>query len=240
MSMNGVNRYSFAETNTVDETIPVNTTIDNKKLKTIIEKGIKRLVDIVAGLLGTILLIPITICIYIAKKILKEDDGPIFYDQFRIGKNGKHFKLYKYRSMVIGADEILKKYLAENEEARIEFEENQKLKNDPRITKLGNFIRKTSLDEFPQFINILKGDMSLVGPRPIVDREVELFGDKMKTVHSVRPGLTGYWAANGRSDTTYEQRVEMEAYYAENFSLLLDIKIIFKTIKSVLRKEGAI
>ena len=130
--------------------------------------------------------------------------------------------------------------LSNNEEARIEFEQNQKLKNDPRITKLGNFLRKTSLDEFPQFINILKGDMSLVGPRPIVDREIELFGDKMKTVHSVRPGLTGYWAANGRSDTTYEQRVEMEAYYAENFSLLLDIKIIVKTIKSVIKKEGAI
>lgn len=240
MSMNEVDRYSFAETNAVDNITPVSTAIDNKKIKVIIEKGIKRLVDIVAGLLGTILLIPITICIYIAKKILKEDDGPIFYDQLRIGKNGKHFKLYKYRSMVIGADEILKEYLAENEEARIEFEENQKLKNDPRITKLGNFIRKTSLDEFPQFINILKGDMSLVGPRPIVDREVKLFGNKMKTVHSVRPGLTGYWAANGRSDTSYEQRVEMEAYYAENFSLLLDIKIIFKTIKSVLRKEGAI
>ena len=142
--------------------------------------------------------------------------------------------------MIVGADEILKEYLANNEEARIEFEQNQKLKNDPRITKLGNFLRKTSLDEFPQFINILKGDMSLVGPRPIVDREIELFGDKMKTVHSVRPGLTGYWAANGRSDTTYEQRVEMEAYYAENFSLLLDIKIILKTIKSVIKKEGAI
>lgn len=238
--MNGVKRYSFTEVDTVEKITPVSTNVDSKKFKLIIEKGIKRLVDIIAGLAGTMLLIPITICMYIAKKILKEDDGPIFYDQLRIGKGGKHFKLYKYRSMVIGADKILEEYLAENEEARIEFEQNQKLKNDPRITKLGNFIRKTSLDEFPQFINILKGDMSLVGPRPIVDREVELFGDKMKTVHSVRPGLTGYWAANGRSDTTYEQRVEMEAYYAENFSLLLDIKIILKTIKSVIKKEGAI
>lgn len=240
MSMNGVKRYSFTEVDTVEKITPVSTNVDSKKFKLIIEKGIKRLVDIIAGLAGTILLIPITICIYIAKKILKENDGPIFYDQLRIGKGGKHFKLYKYRSMVVGADKILEEYLAENEEARIEFEQNQKLKNDPRITKLGSFIRKTSLDEFPQFINILKGDMSLVGPRPIVDREVELFGDKMKTVHSVRPGLTGYWAANGRSDTTYEQRVEMEAYYAENFSLLLDIKIILKTIKSVIKKEGAI
>lgn len=239
--MKVIKNYGFSNEQVINEVIVENNdTIDNKKVRVNIEKGIKRLVDIIAGLAGTILLIPITICIYIAKKILREDDGPIFYDQLRIGKGGKHFKLYKYRSMVIGADKILEEYLAENEEARIEFEQNQKLKNDPRITKLGCFIRKTSLDEFPQFINVLKGDMSLVGPRPIVDREVELFGDKMKTVHSVRPGLTGYWAANGRSDTTYEQRVEMEAYYAENFSLLLDIKIIFKTIKSVIKKEGAI
>lgn len=239
--MKVIKNYGFSNEQVINEVIVENNdNIDNKKVRVNIEKGIKRLVDIIAGLVGTILLIPITICIYIAKKILKEDDGPIFYDHLRIGKDGKHFKLYKYRSMIVGADEILKEYLAENEEARIEFEKNQKLKNDPRITKLGNFLRKTSLDEFPQFINVLKGDMSLVGPRPIVDREVELFGDKMKTVHSVRPGLTGYWAANGRSDTTYEQRVEMEAYYAENFSLLLDIKIILKTIKSVIKKEGAI
>lgn len=240
MDMKVIKNYSFSNEQAINEIVLENDNINNKKIGIYIEKGIKRTFDIFVGLIGTILLIPITIVIYIAKKILKEDDGPIFYDQLRIGKNGKYFKLYKYRSMIVGADEILKEYLEKNEEARIEFEENQKLKNDPRITKLGKFLRKTSLDEFPQFINILKGDMSLVGPRPIVDREVKLFGDKMKTIHSVRPGLTGYWAANGRSDTTYDQRVEMEAYYAENFSLLLDIKIIFKTIKSVLKKEGAI
>ena len=238
--MKVIKDYSFLNEQDINEIVLENDTINNKKIGIYIEKGIKRIFDIFVGLIGTLLLIPITIGIYIAKKILKEDDGPIFYDQLWIGKDGKHFKLYKYRSMIVGADEILKEYLSNNEEARIEFEQNQKLKNDPRITKLGNFLRKTSLDEFPQFINILKGDMSLVGPRPIVDREIELFGDKMKTVHSVRPGLTGYWAANGRSDTTYEQRVEMEAYYAENFSLLLDIKIIVKTIKSVIKKEGAI
>lgn len=239
--MKGVKSYSYSGEQAIEETIINNaTTINNKKVKLCIEKAVKRVIDIIAGLVGTILLIPITIGIYIARKILKEDDGPIFYDQLRIGKNGKIFKMYKYRSMVIGADEILKEYLAENEEARIEFEKNQKLRNDPRITKLGKFLRKTSLDEFPQFINILKGDMSLVGPRPIVDREVKLFGNKMKTVHSVRPGLTGYWAANGRSDTSYDKRVDMEVYYAENFSLALDMKIIFKTIKSVIKKEGAI
>lgn len=240
MNMKVIKDYSFSNEQAINEIVLENDTINNKKIGIYIEKGIKRIFDIFVGLIGTLLLIPITIGVYIAKKILKEDDGPIFYDQLRIGKDSKHFKLYKYRSMIVGADEILKEYLSNNEEARIEFEQNQKLKNDPRITKLGNFLRKTSLDEFPQFINILKGDMSLVGPRPIVDREIELFGDKMKTVHSVRPGLTGYWAANGRSDTTYEQRVKMEAYYAENFSLLLDIKIILKTIKSVIKKEGAI
>ncbi|CDE90558.1 probable undecaprenyl phosphate galactosephosphotransferase [Clostridium sp. CAG:389] len=238
--MKVIKDYGFSNEQAINEIVLENDTINNKKIGIYIEKGIKRIFDIFVGLIGILLLIPITIGIYIAKKILKEDDGPIFYDQLRIGKGGKHFKLYKYRSMIVGADEILKEYLANNEEARIEFEQNQKLKNDPRITKLGNFLRKTSLDEFPQFINILKGDMSLVGPRPIVDREIELFGDEMKTVHSVRPGLTGYWAANGRSDTTYEQRVKMEAYYAENFSLLLDIKIIVKTIKSVIKKEGAV
>ena len=238
--MKVIKNYSFLNEQAINEMVLENDTINNKKIGIYIEKCIKRLFDIFVGLIGTLLLIPITIGIYIAKKILKEDNGPIFYDQLRIGKNGKYFKLYKYRSMIVGADEILKEYLENNEEARSEFEENQKLKDDPRITKLGNFLRKTSLDEFPQFINILKGDMSLVGPRPIVDREVKLFGNKMKTVHSVRPGLTGYWAANGRSDTTYEQRVEMEAYYAENFSVLLDIKIILKTIKSELKKEGAI
>ncbi len=239
--MKMIKNYEYTSNQISDEMILEKaTSINNKKISLYIQKATKRIIDIIVGLVGVVLLIPTTIGIWIARKILKEDDGPIFYDQLRIGKNGKHFKLYKYRSMVIGADEKLKEYLDKNEEAKIEFEKNQKLRNDPRITKLGNFIRKTSIDEFPQFINILKGDMSLVGPRPIVDREVKLFGNKMKTVHSVRPGLTGYWAANGRSDTSYEERVEMEAYYAENFSLLLDIKIIIKTIKAVFEKEGAI
>ena len=135
--------------------------------------------------------------------------------------------------MVIGADEKLKEYLEENEEERKEFEENHKLKNDPRITKLGKFLRKTSIDEMPQFWNVLKGEMSLIGPRPIVDSEVPKFGEKMKKVHSVKPGITGYWAANGRSDTTYEDRVNMEAFYAENYSLKMDMKIFLKTINSI-------
>ena len=141
--------------------------------------------------------------------------------------------------MIVGADEILETYLKENEEARKEFEENYKLENDPRITKFGSFLRKASIDECPQFINVLLGQMSLIGPRPIVDEEVEKFGDKMEIVHSVKPGMTGYWAANGRSNISYEERVEMEAYYAHNISLWLDIRIFFATIIQVIKKEGA-
>ena len=233
-----INNYSTVQE--ITELVPKQTHVDKNKAIQKIEQGTKRIIDIIGGLVGMIALIPLTIGIYIARKILKEDDGPIFYDQLRIGKNGKHFKIYKFRTMVIGADEKLKEYLAENEEARKEFEANQKLKDDPRVTKLGKFLRKTSLDEFPQFINVLKGDMSLVGPRPIVDREIPLFGDSMEIVHSVRPGITGYWAANGRSDTDYEDRVEMERYYAENHSIKLDTKILVKTVESVVKKKGAI
>ncbi len=210
-----------------------------KLLKRGITNTVKRGMDIVFGLIGVICLVPLTIIIYICRKALKED-GPIFYEQLRIGKDGKHFRLYKYRTMVVDADERLKEYLKENEDARKEFEENHKLKNDPRITKLGNFLRKTSLDEVPQFLNVLKGDMSLVGPRPIVNSEIPKFGNKIGIVHSVKPGITGYWAVNGRSDTTYDDRVNMEVFYAENYSLRLDIKIIFKTVLTVLKKEGAI
>ncbi len=148
--------------------------------------------------------------------------------------------MYKFRTMVVGADEILEEYLEKNEDARREFEENFKLQNDPRITKLGNFLRKTSLDEIPQILNVLKGDLSIVGPRPIVDKEVEKFGNRMAIVHSVKPGITGYWATNGRSDTTYKDRVYMETFYAESYSLKLDTIIFFKTFSSVIKKKGAV
>ena len=130
--------------------------------------------------------------------------------------------------------------LEKDDELRKEFEENRKLKDDPRITRIGKILRKTSLDEFPQFVNVLKGEMSLVGPRAVVDDEIDLFGDKKDRFLSVKPGITGYWAANGRSNTTYDERVEMEVYYAENISLLLDIKILFKTVLSVIKAEGAV
>ena len=200
---------------------------------------IKRCIDIVGAIVGIAILIPLTGIVWIVNKVNKED-GPLFYSHERIGKDGKHFKMYKFRSMVVNADEILKKILAEDEELRKEYEETWKLRDDPRITKIGKFLRKTSLDEFPQFVNVLKGEMSLVGPRAVVDKEIEKFGIHKDKVLSVKPGVTGYWAANGRSDTSYEERVEMEVFYANNMSLFLDVEILAKTVISVVKKEGAV
>lgn len=202
-------------------------------------KFVKRIIEIIGAIVGIILLFPLTIAVCLAN-IVSNDKGPIFYKQTRIGKDGRYFKMYKFRTMVVDADKKLKALLDSNEDLRIEFENTRKLQKDPRVTKMGKFLRKTSLDEFPQFINVLKGEMSLVGPRAVVDGEIELFGVHKEDVLSVKPGITGYWAANGRSDTTYSERVRLETYYARNISILLDIKILLKTVKSVLMKEGAV
>ena len=240
MSMNGVNKYSFVDANTVSESIPINTEINKKNIKAKIENIVKRIIDVVGALVGVVALIPLTIIIYITRIVLKENDGPIFYDQLRIGKDGKVFKMYKYRSMVIGADEKLFKYLEENEEARKEYKEYKKLKDDPRITKIGKFLRKTSLDEFPQFINVLKGDMSLVGPRPYLPREKEDMGEYYTYIIKSRPGITGYWQIAGRSDVTFDDRLKMDYDYNKNSSLKNDLKILVKTVLNVMKKEGAI
>lgn len=200
---------------------------------------IKRIIDIIGAIVGIAILIPLTVAVWIVNKLNKEE-GPLFYSQERIGKDGKHFKMYKFRSMVVDAEERLKTMLEQDEDLRKEFEETRKLRNDPRITKIGKILRKTSLDEFPQFINVLKGDMSLVGPRAVIDGEIELFGAHKDTVLSVKPGITGYWAANGRSDTSYEERVELETFYAKHMSIPLDIEILAKTVISVVKKEGAV
>lgn len=199
----------------------------------------KRFFDIVGSIIGIAILIPVTVAVWIARIVLKENDGPLFYEQLRYGKNGKMFRLYKFRSMCMNADEKLEKYLKENEEARKEFEETQKLDNDPRITKLGAFLRKTSLDELPQMINILFGQMSFIGPRPVIKKEIERYGKNKNKFLSVKPGLTGYWQVNGRSNTTYKERMELELYYVDHQSLWLDAKIFFKTFKAVFSHEGA-
>ena len=217
--------------------IPKN--INRSKIALKIEKMAKRLLDILGGFCGLIVLIPLTIGIWIANKIAK-DNGPIFFTQDRIGKNGKMFKMYKYRSMVVDSEEKLKQYLEENEEAREEFKIYKKLKNDPRITKVGKFIRKTSLDEFPQFINVLKGEMSLVGPRPYMEREKEDINGFFRYITSCKPGITGLWQTRGRSNTTFTDRLTMDMEYYYNHTLKTDIKLIYKTVEKVVKKEGAI
>lgn len=213
--------------------------IENAKAVFYIEKAIKRFIDIIGGLVGCVFLIPIAIGVKIANVITK-DYGPIFLVQKRIGKNGKEFNFIKFRSMVLDADRILYEYLDQNEEARREFYKYRKLKNDPRITKVGHFIRNTSLDEVPQFFNVLKGDMSLVGPRPYMPREKEDMGDMINTITMMKPGITGLWQVSGRSETTFKKRLEMDRDYYYNWSLKEDIKLILKTIKSCVLRKGAI
>lgn len=223
-----------------DETITIQQKINEKvNGKLMVYKFLKRVIDIIGGLVGVILLIPMTLCIYIARIITKENDGPIFYEQLRVGKNGKEFRFYKYRSMVMNADEKLEEYLEQNEEARLEYQKYKKLRHDPRITKLGEFLRKTSIDEFPQFINVLKGDMSLVGPRPYLHREIEDMGDNYNTIILVKPGITGYWQVNGRSQKDFKERTDMDVAYVHDRSLWFDIKILIKTVLKTFKKEGA-
>ena len=201
-------------------------------------KIVKRIMDIIGALFGIIMLVPMTIGIYIANLIFG-DNGPIFYSQNRIGKNGKIFKMYKFRSMVMGADEKLEEYLEENEDARKEYKINKKLKDDPRVTKIGKFIRKTSIDEFPQFVNVIKGDMSLVGPRPYLPREIDDMGSAYPYITAVKPGITGLWQVRGRNDVTFKDRLNLDMEYFEKKSLLFETKILFWTVKSVVYKKGA-
>ncbi|MBS5858105.1 MAG: sugar transferase [Clostridia bacterium] len=221
------------------ENLKITPILERNKTVLKFEKIIKRFMDILGGGIGVLTLIPLTLIIWIANKLVK-DEGPIFYTQERIGKNGKIFKMYKYRSMVIGADEKLTKYLEENEDAREEYKKYKKLKNDPRITVIGKILRKTSLDEFPQFINVLKGDMSLVGPRPYLPREKEDMNGFFKYITSCKPGLTGFWQVNGRNDVTFTDRLSMDMNYYYNHNLKLDIKLLIKTLVKVFKKEGAI
>ena len=198
---------------------------------------VKRVIDIVLSLCGLIILSPVFLLIAILIK--KDDGGDVFYKHKRIGHMNKDIYIYKFRSMTNKYKTFDEFYQTLSIEQKEEWDENFKLENDPRITKIGNFLRKTSLDELPQIINILKGDMSIIGPRPVVDDEIEKYGKDKAKFLAVKPGLTGYWAANGRSATTYEDRINMELYYVDHCSLLLDIQIFFKTILSVLKKEGA-
>ena len=200
-------------------------------------KAVKRFSDIFFSFFGCLFLIPLTVIIKIAY-ILTGDFAPIFYRHKRVGKNGKIIRIFKFRSMVPNADNVLKKLL-KKPGYKAEWSKNQKLEKDPRITKLGKFLRKTSIDEVPQFINVLMGEMSIIGPRPLMVGELENHGGNPEIYTSIRPGITGWWAANGRSDISYKERIELEYYYIENLSLKLDIKCVFRTIAAVITKKGA-
>ncbi|NEO98286.1 MAG: sugar transferase [Symploca sp. SIO2E9] len=188
----------------------------------------KRLFDVIFSLSVLILLMPIYLIL--AMLIAISSPGPIFYIQERVGKNYKSFGCMKFRTMVNNADEILLDMMATSPTLRQEFEENFKLKQDPRITWIGRFLRLTSLDEFPQFWNVLKGDMSVVGPRPLVPEEIHKYGRHMDKVLTIRPGITGLWQVSGRNDIPYNRRVQMDVYYVNYRSFWLDILLVVKTI----------
>ncbi len=192
----------------------------------------KRFFDIILSLIGIIVLSWLFIIIAIIIKLTSK--GPVFYVSYRIGKNRKPFKIYKFRSMVDGAENELEKFL-ERSDRKGTF----KLKDDPRITKFGKFLRKTSLDELPQFINVLLNDMSLIGPRPLVKGELDAHNGNHDVYEKVKPGITGWWACNGRSALDYDDRLKLEYYYVNNRSLRLDLKCILRTIRCVLDRNGA-
>jgi exopolysaccharide production protein ExoY len=197
----------------------------------------KRAMDIIGAITGLILTSPLFMIISILY-LFGDSKGPIFFKQVRVGKNGKRFHIYKFRSMIVNAEEKLK---ADKELYQRYLKNNYKLEphEDPRITNLGRFLRKTSLDEIPQLINVLKGEMSLVGPRPVVVEELREYGNRVDEFLSVKPGMTGYWAVSGRSDINYPERVNLELYYVNNQSLWFDMKILVSTVITVLFRKGA-
>ncbi|MGG5782236.1 sugar transferase [Bacillus albus] len=212
-------------------------TIDTGREQKVLYLLIKRTIDIIGAIIGLVIFCPFFIIIPILY-MFGEGKGPVFFRQSRIGKNGEYFGIYKFRSMVIDAEKKLKqnevlykKYIDNN--YKLEPEE------DPRITGVGRFLRKTSLDELPQFINVLKGDMSLVGPRPVVQEELLEYGERKDKFLSVKPGITGYWQVSGRSDVGYPDRVDLELHYVYNASLFFDIKILFLTVVNVVLRKGA-
>lgn len=202
-----------------------------------INRVIKRIFDIVLTVTGGLMLSPVIAILALA--VANETGGSVIFSHRRVGRAGRPFTCYKFRTMVPDAEEKLKEHLAKNPKAMEEWKRSFKLTDDPRVTKLGRYLRRTSLDELPQIINVLKGDMSLVGPRPIVTEEIPRYGEFIKEYYMVRPGITGMWQTSGRSDTTYEERVAMDTWYVRNWSVWIDLVYLFKTVKIVLTQRGA-
>lgn len=195
---------------------------------------VKRCLDILGSIVGLIVLSPLMIIVGLIIKF--DSKGPVVFSHKRLGQGGKVIKVYKFRTMVQNAEDLLKNLSPEQKK---EFEANFKLDNDPRITKIGKFLRESSIDELPQFINVIKGEMTLVGPRPIVTNELQKYGIYAEKLLSAKPGLTGNWQANGRSETTYEERIQLDMDYIDNRSLIMDTIILLKTVVVVLKKVGA-
>ena len=202
-----------------------------------LNRYVKTVFDYTLTLVGAICISPILLLI--AAWIYYDSPGSVIFKHTRVGNNGKLFPCYKFRSMCVDAKAKLAELLANNPAAREEWERDFKLKNDPRITKSGVFLRKTSLDELPQIFNVLRGEMSLVGPRPVVQEELARYGEFVQDYLMVKPGITGMWQVNGRSDTTYDERVQMDVWYVRNWSVWLDVMLLWRTIKSVFQCKGA-
>ncbi|MBQ0066898.1 MAG: exopolysaccharide biosynthesis polyprenyl glycosylphosphotransferase, partial [Phascolarctobacterium sp.] len=201
-------------------------------------RWLKNLLDYVGTIVGLILLSPVFLIIAIL--IYMEDPGPVFYKHMRVGKQGKVFPCYKFRSMCVNSQERLEELLANDESARKEWESSFKLKNDPRITKIGGKLRRTSLDELPQLFNVLRGEMSLVGPRPVIQKELdEFYKENAELYKIVKPGITGMWQVSGRSDVNYDERIAMDNWYICNWSVWLDVMLLWRTVKVVLGGKGA-
>lgn len=212
--------------------------MDDIKKTNIIYKIIKRIIDIVASIIGIIFLIPITIVLKIVS-MCTGDFKSIFFTQERVGINGKKIKIFKYRSMVPNAEQILEELMEKDPAIKKEYLENKKLENDPRLTKIGGFIRRYSIDELPQLINVFLGNMTLVGPRPYLIREIDDMGDYYKYVIACKPGITGLWQVSGRSDISFTHRLKLDKKYALERSIKIDTKILFKTFGAVLGTKGA-
>lgn len=198
----------------------------------------KRIMDILGSLVGILALIPLSIYVYY-KNRKEGDKDPIFFTQQRIGKDGKPFKIYKFRTMVPNAEQVLEDLMDKDPAIKKEYLTNKKLENDPRITKAGKMLREKSLDEFPQFINVLRGEMSIVGPRPYLLREKEDMGYAYKSIINCKPGVTGMWQTHGRSDVSFEERLELDDYYYQNWNFWLDVTLLVKTVRIVIHGSGA-
>jgi lipopolysaccharide/colanic/teichoic acid biosynthesis glycosyltransferase len=204
---------------------------------TLAQRGAKRAADICGALVFFVLFGPMYVLVALAVQL--SSDGPIHFWQTRMGRGGRAFRFYKFRSMMPNSDAVLHEFLNENDAARTQWDEFQKLEEDPRVTRIGRFIRRASLDELPQFWNVLKGDMSLVGPRPCMKRQRSLYGEQWGHYCAMKPGITGLWQVSGRNRLPYARRVELDAHYVAHWSLWLDLRIALRTVRAVVVGEGS-